>query len=764
MIKKDDDFLKRLMATFEIEAKEHINAISSRLIELEKAGAAEKQKEIIEVIFREAHSLKGAARAVNFTEIESICHSLESVFSALKGKDITVSPGMFDMLHRAGDTLGKLLLSIGSERTVSERSGTAELIQCLDNAVKGQGIEIKGQGSEFRQKTEPIPDAEPPQSDIQHPAPEPRPLAHVTAETVRISTAKLESILLQAEELLSAKLSASQRAAELREMKNLFLEWKKTLKSFRGQGSLVENVEIGTVRDGITNPRNHVPETFLASLENKLTMLAKSVDQDHYFLGRMVDGLLQDMKKVLMLPFSSLLEIIPKLVRDLSRDQGKDVNLEIRGGEVEIDKRILDEMKDPMIHLVRNCLDHGIERPEERARKEKPVEGTITITISAKNSSHVEIVISDDGAGIIVAKVRAAALKLGIISQEEAERLNEPEIRSLIYHSGVSTSPIATDISGRGLGLAIVSEKVEKLGGGILIETQPDVGTMFRIVLPLTLATFRGILARVDEHLFIFPTTSVERVIRVNKEEIKTVENRETIQINGQAAALVRLEHVLELAPSSSSSHSSGIAQVVVIASLEKRIGFLVDEVLNEQEVLVKNLGKQLPHVRNITGATVLGTGKVVPILNVSDLIKSAVKVATAPGRTTAAAEEVKAKKKSILVVEDSITARTLLKNILESAGYDVRTAVDGVDAFTSLRTEDFDLVVSDIDMPRMNGFDLAAKIRADKKLSELPVVLVTALESREDRERGIEVGANAYIVKSSFDQSNLLEVIKRLI
>jgi len=204
---------------------------------------------------------------------------------------------------------------------------------------------------------------------------------------------------------------------------------------------------------------------------------------------------------------------------------------------------------------------------------------------------------------------------------------------------------------------------------------------------------------------------------------------------------------------------------VVVLGSAEKRIAFLVDEILNEQEVLVKSLGKQLSRLRNIAGATVLGTGKVVPILNVPDLMKSAVRSSAVAVKPAAPPlEEKEAERKSVLVVEDSITARTLLKNVLEATGYDVKTAVDGVDAFTQLRTSEFDIVVSDVDMPRMNGLDLTAKIRSDKKLADLPIVLVTALDSREDRERGIDVGANAYIVKSSFDQSNLLEVIRRLI
>jgi two-component system chemotaxis sensor kinase CheA len=273
------------------------------------------------------------------------------------------------------------------------------------------------------------------------------------------------------------------------------------------------------------------------------------------------------------------------------------------------------------------------------------------------------------------------------------------------------------------------------------------------------------VLVGVEGRLFVIPTTSVERALRVKREEIQTVENREAIQIDEQAVSLVRLRDVLELPRKSPRTDSVGNLQGIVLGSAERRIAFVVDEILNEQEVLVKALGRQLSRVRNIGGATVLGAGQVVPILNVPDLMKSAVRAhATGVEPVAVPLEADQAERKSILVVEDSITARALLQNIFEAAGYQVATAVDGIDAFTQLRSGRFDVVVSDVDMPRMSGLDLTAKVRADKTLSALPVVLVTALESRADRERGIDVGANAYIVKSSFDQSNLLEVVRRLV
>jgi two-component system, chemotaxis family, sensor kinase CheA len=603
----------------------------------------------------------------------------------------------------------------------------------------------------------------------------------VPAETARIATAKLDALLLQTEELLSAKLTASQQAVELRELTATLAQWHKERARVHPTVSAMQrSLDRAEHQQRQVRPP-HRPENtgaqmrqliefvtwndhHLNVLESQLASLAKAADQAHRTLGRMVDELLEEMKRVSMLPFSSLLEIVPKLGRDLARDRGKEVEVVVQGGEIEIDRRILEEMKDPLIHVVRNCIDHGIEAPQERERKHKPRHGRMMIAIAQHNSNQVEILVSDDGAGIDVARVKAAAQQLRLVTPEEAETLDEAEALALVFHSGVSTSPMITDISGRGLGLAIVREKVEKLGGVISLEASRDVGTAFRMVLPLTLATFRGVLVRVAEHFFVLPTMYVERVLRVNVAAVKTVENRQTLQLDGQAVSLVRLAEVLELSHPHATDASVDNLPAVVLAAAERRIAFLVDAVLGEQEVLVKRLGPQLRRVRNIAGATILGAGQVVPVLNIPDVLKSAVRTSAAPGSTTAPVEPQEARRTSILVVEDSITARMLYKNLLEAAGYQVMTAVDGVDGLTQLRSSAVDLVVSDVDMPRLNGLDLTAQIRRDTKLAHLPVILVTALESRQDRERGLEVGANAYIVKSSFSQSDLLEVIRRLV
>jgi len=771
---KDKELLKRLLATFSVEAEEHVTAISSGLVELERASSPEKQTETIESIFREAHSLKGAARAVNLVKIEGTCQSLESLFAQLKAQEIALSPVLFDQLHQMVDALGPLLSAEGT--------GTARVDESRRPLPPGTSAPLNVSVPQARPPalpTEGNVSARP--STIFRPesASEPGRLGDQRqglSETLRVPASKLDALLRQAEELIPAKATAAQRVTEVREISQTLVSWETEWRKIRPQARALPSLVDGEHRSNgrSTSSNGHAAAqsqivkvsaflernaNALNSVKQKLAGLGKRLEYDLRTFERRVDDLVEEMKQVSMLPFATLLESFPKLVHDLSRDCGKDAELTIVGGEIEIDRRILEEMKDPLVHLVRNCVDHGIETLKQREERGKPPRATIRIAILPKNSDKVEIVVSDDGAGIDIQKVQAASLKLGLVSQENAQIMDEQQTAALIFKSGVSTSSMITEISGRGLGLAIVREKAEKVGGAVSVESKPGCGTEFRLILPLTLARFRGILVRVGESLFVLPTRLVQRVLRVSREEIKSAENRETIQINGRAASAVRLSDVLEMTRANTEADPKGKIPVLVLAWAGEQIGFLVDEILDEQEVLVKNLGKQLPRVRNIAGATVLGTGKVLPVLNVADLMQSAIKMAP-----LSTARETQETPKSILVAEDSITARTLLKNILEFAGYKVKTAVDGAEALTVLAAEGFDLVVSDVEMPRMSGFDLTARIRADKRLAQLPVVLVTALDSREDRERGIDVGASAYIVKGSFDQGNLLEVVRRLI
>ena len=803
----EKEFLKRLLATFKIEAEDHIKLLTSGLLDLEKATAPDKQLAILEVIFREAHSLKGASRSVNISEMDRICQAMESVFAALKRQELAVSPQLMDTLHHAIDNLNQLMPALERDRTLEEKAKASATVRAVESIIKKTVVIPPAQKSAEARAVEPTtPGTEVPATVGQFQQMPKEPGIPITmspvqtaeesvltssslgsskpdddgpimtgsatqlADTVRIPASRLEAMFRETEDLLAVKLAAVQLRDLVREFSSILsswdTEWSRVSPALTMACRQAQPIEIkansqnglDVVKLGEFLDWNHA---FIKTINEKLNKILSTVERDGHSLEGVTDNLINRMRQVMMLPFSLLLEISPKLVRDISREQGKDIDVVINGDNIEIDRRILEEMKDPLIHLLRNCVDHGIEKPAVRQAKGKPTRGTITITISPKEGNQVEMMVSDDGAGIDIAKVRTAAVKRGLISPEQAAKLDDAESLSLIYRSGVSTSPIITEVSGRGLGLAIVKEKVEGVRGKLSVETYSGKGTTFRILLPLTLTTFHGLVVRLGEQFFVIPSHNVAHAVRVKQAEIKTIENREAIKNDGQMVSFARLSDVLGIPGKRTPKSPTEFSQTLVIASASTRIAFEVDEIIGEQEVLVKKLNHQLEQVRIFSGVSILATGKIALLLNVTEVIK---KANAATPEKIAAAEPSKFKKKTILVAEDSITARILLKNILETAGYNVKTAVDGADALALVKSEVFDVVVTDVDMPRMNGFELTSKIRADKKLAETPVVIVTAMESREHRERGIEVGANAYIIKSSFDQSNLLDVISRLI
>ena len=777
MIKRDEAFLARLLAMFNIEAQEHIQKITDGLLLLEKADQDSRHR-YIEEIYREFHSLKGAARAVDLTEVESLCQSLEGVFSKLKKNQMEFSPSLFDLIHNAMNAVTEFLNGTpeSREKTLSGKISSIEKT-LIEFSVSNPEAAVNSNPETYPAS---IPYQAPLRMEEMVPS---KPATEVfenscpvfekqsSVDTIRISSAKLDSLLLQGEELLNVKLTTSQHVNELSEVYHKLeiwhKEWEKIQTDFRTIRLKLNSEKISFAekeRTALTKLMNFYEwnNSQISAIDQKVTLLLKTFKNDNRLLGGMVDNLLEDMKEVMMHPVSSVLSLLQKITRDLSADLGKSVELEIDGGEIQLDRRILDEMKDPFIHLLRNCIDHGIEKPDERLRKGKNPKGKIKITVERLSGSEVSIAFEDDGNGIDLEKVKKTALAKKLLTVDEVNLLSDEAAMRLILKSDFSTSEVITDLSGRGLGLAILQEKIEKLNGSLYIKTTSGKGTTFTIQLPVTLATFRGIQFTLSGRSFIVPTTEVERIRRVLLAEIKTVENKATILRADRPISLVKMHDILQIKETERSTREFII--VIILRNQEKQIAFVVDEIVGEQEVLVKPFNLQLTRVKNIAGATILGSGKVIPILNVADLLKSAEKTSSSLMTPTEEISGAELITKSILVTDDSITSRMLIKDILESSGYKVTTAIDGLEALTVLKTQNFDAVVSDVEMPRMSGFELAKNIRADEKLSHLPVVLVTALASKEDREKGIDSGANAYIIKSNFDQSNLLETIKRLI
>ncbi|MBE0648242.1 MAG: hybrid sensor histidine kinase/response regulator [Bacteroidales bacterium] len=776
-----EEFLKKIRATFKVEAAEGIANITSNLIELEKEPPEARQTQLIEAIYREAHSLKGAARAVNINEIEMVCQSLEGVFSALKNKTLKLVPGLFDIFHHTVNTLSDVLAVADKEISDTIKEQVAELSMNLLKVEAGE-LDAINTGQEKPGLSEtPNPD---PASRIADPAsriadpvsPIADPVSRIadpTAikqdNTIRISIEKLDDLLFQAEEMLALKLTFDHFSEGLRSTAKKLSTWTQEGYEVSAHvGGVQQHLQERLSGEALTpfevNVKNVAAffdwsSSLIKTVESDLDKMRKFSVQEVYNSGTKIESLLDEVKKMISVPFSTILDVFPKAARDISKDNGKEVTVIISGAEMEIDRRILEEIRNPLMHLLRNAVDHGIEKPQIRKQNNKAEKGTIQLVIDRLENSKVEVTISDDGAGIDLEKLKRKYIKQEKIPAAEVDQISEQVLLGYIFRSGISTSEMITDLSGRGLGLAIVQEKIEQLGGTVSIKTVHGKGTEFKIQIPLTLVTFRGVRIRVGEREFIVPTSKIDRVLRLEKTAVKTVENKATIPYHGSVIPLVYLSDILEIPYKEVEDDH---IMVLVFGSMEQQIGFVVDGILDEEVVLVKKFNNQLKRVRNVAGATVLGSGKVIPILNVSDMLISAIKHTTHQSREKVS-EKAK-EKNSILVVEDSITSRILLKNILETAGYKVSTAIDGVEGYTKLKEEPFDLVVSDVDMPRMSGFDMTAKIRSDKAVAHIPLVLVTSLSKREDRERGMEVGANAYIVKSSFDQSNLLEVVERLL
>lgn len=527
----------------------------------------------------------------------------------------------------------------------------------------------------------------------------------------------------------------------------------------------LDNLERGSHNSALKKVQNfhHRAEQRLERLGVVSNRLKNTAYLDTARLDIVVSELESGIRTLRLLPLSTIFNLFGRMVRDLAKQQSKEINLVIEGGETRADKRILEEMKDPLMHMLRNAIDHGIETPQERENFGKPRAAAIRLT-AYQNASSIVIEIVDDGRGLNIDSIKRTALQRGICHEEELATMTKAQIQSLIFAPGFSTRTAITEVSGRGVGLDVVARNVELLKGTIQVESTPNQGCKFRVRLNTTLATTHVLIVEVNSISYALPVEFVQTTLLVSRCEIFTIEGCQTIALDGEPVSVARLADLLELqqeAPLSPAASGAKMLPCIILQVGEDRLGLLVDALLDEQDVIFKPQSKLLHRIRNVSGATILGTGKVCMILNPQDLLKS---VRSRTVFVTSHNVEQAQKKQAILLVEDSITIRTQVKRILEGAGYEVMTAVDGLDGFNKLRTHTFDAVVSDIQMPNLDGLSLTSKIRQHKEYNELPVVLVTTLFTDEDKIRGAEVGANAYITKGTFEQKVLLDTLRRLV
>ena len=496
------------------------------------------------------------------------------------------------------------------------------------------------------------------------------------------------------------------------------------------------------------------------ALIEEMGRLRRKLDADVRRLEHVAADLHDSVRRLRLVPVGVALAGLPRLVRDTAAACGKQARLELVGDDTEVDRSVLEGISGALTHLVRNAVDHGLEGPAGRAAAGKPPVGTVTLRAREERGALI-LEVADDGAGIDVDAVRRRGVELGLVSAEQATAAG----LDLVFRPGFSTAGRITEVSGRGVGLDAVTATVESLQGSVALGTDPGSGTTFTVTLPLTLATTRSLLLRAGGHTLALPLATVSRVVRVDDEAVGRSGGRAALRGLGAPVALAELAAVLGLPPGDGPAAGAPAPLAVIAASGSTAAGVLVDEIRGEEEIVVTTLPAPLQRVRFTAGATILGTGEVVPVLHAGEVFRAAAgHLPAASAVAGAGAAAAPAGPKVVVVADDSVTTRTLERVILESAGYEVRTAADGAQALALVQAGGCDAVVSDVQMPVLDGFALCERLRADARFRDLPVVLVTALGSRDDRERGVAVGADAYIVKGEFDQETLLATLRRLL
>jgi two-component system chemotaxis sensor kinase CheA len=722
-----EELQKRLLATFRAEAAEHVETLERELAAILSPAHAAPGRHHLETLFRVMHTLKGAARSVRAEAIERICQEGEVLLRSLVHGEAGVTQADIATLKRATEQLHDLIF--------------AEPL----NGAPGAPASTTPPPAPTRSMPPPSPE-----TAVESAVPAaPEPEADPRYETVRVDVGRLDRLVLAAEELLLPSLATSERARSAKKLAENIRQFRAEIralgsKPIENPGRLLRSLAVGTLKE----------------IEAGSRQLATALSDDQRTLRALVSDLFTETRRARMVPAATMLAAFPAMVRDLCRETGKQAKWRLRDSGVELDRKVIELVKDPLIHLVRNAIDHGIESPDDREAAGKPRGGRITLSITGIEGSKVSIAVADDGRGMNLLGLKDAAVRSRSLTAAQAKTLGDDEVIDLAFRAGVSTKPVITSISGLGLGLAIVREQVERIDGTVTVKSTPGKGTTIMLVLPATIASYRGLLVSAANARLLLPAESVERVIGVPRSGIAAALQTGMLPHGGETLPFARLSAILGMA-TGPLSETRRLFPCAVVTNGPRRAAFLVDEILGETDVLVKDLPLPLRRVRNVSSAGLLGSGDLVLIARASDLLVAVHSRRIVNAGIDGAGIDHAAR---VLIVDDSITTRTMEKNLFEAAGYAVTTAVDGMDAWSILQSHEVDLVVSDIDMPRMNGFDLTAQIRADNRLADTPVVLVTALESREDKERGIRIGANAYVLKSSFDQTNLLEIVGRLI
>ena len=767
-----------MLELFRLEAESQTAVLSAGVLAIEEL---ERSPQTVESMMRAAHSLKGAARIVGLDPAVRVAHSLEDVFVAAGKGTFRVQPRHADRLLGGVDFLSSISKADDALEPTSDWAARAEqLVAELTTMLAEQESPVPAAAEAPAAKVVALIPSGTPQTatpatpqTVSQPQPLPQPLplpsaaAAVPAAPPRGGEQADRVVRVSADSLTRLVGLAGESLVETRQLRP-FVDALLQLRA-----SDVDLCDaISAVDEKLKSGDVAVPAAITAMLttireraDANLATLTRHVEDFESFARRNEDlsnRLHHEVIVSRMRPLADGIRGFPRLVRDVARTLGKQVRFEVKGDQTGVDRDILDKLEAPLSHLIRNSLDHGVEMPADREAAGKSAAGTIRLE-ARHRAGMLQITLTDDGRGIDTEHLRAKAVARGLVARQVADQLTELELLEFLFLPGFSTKDQVTEISGRGVGLDVVQSMVKSVGGSVRVATQPGRQTVFTLQLPITMSVIRALLVQIGGEPYAFPLTRIDQILFCKAGDIRTVEGRQYFDRDGVSIGLVMAAQILEAA----AAPPADPMPVVVISDRGQQFGMIVDTFLGERDLEVRPLDLRLGKVPDVNSASLLENGDPVLIVDVEDLVRSIDNVLM--GRRLSRVEfermaEQARQRKRILVVDDSITVRELERQLLHARGFVVDVAVDGMDGWNAIRGTHYDLVVTDVDMPRMDGIGLVTLIKADPTRREIPVVIVSYKDREEDRLRGLDAGANRYLTKSSFHDETFVDTIIDLI
>ncbi|SAK49471.1 hybrid sensor histidine kinase/response regulator [Caballeronia ptereochthonis] len=753
-----------LIELFQEEARGQAQILSDGLIALERSP---RDPVTLEASMRAAHSLKGAARVVGVPVGVTLAHVMEDCFVAAQEGRVVLDAGYIDMLLRGVD----LILQIGQARNIDAQT---VLEREVDAFVDGLNARLAGTGAAFEvAKIAPQDDAfalsqelmlakppvEEPEPAAPEPAPAPAPSRTNDARMLRVRADTLDRLLSHSGESLVESRWLKPFSQSMLRVKRIQHDASRALERLNETLGETQAAQLDTRAHAALDEVRRLTAEAHRQLSERLADLENFDRRSTYLAQQIYDEALA----CRMRPFVDATGGFARMVRDVARALGKDVRLVIAGETTQVDRDILDLLDAPLGHLLRNAIDHGIEASALRRALGKPEVGTITLE-ARHSAGSLFISVSDDGAGVDIDALRRAVVRKHLASGETAARLTEAELLEFLFLPGFSMRDAVTDVSGRGVGLDAVQDVVRQVRGSARVTQEAHAGTRFTLQLPLTLSVIRSLIVEVAGEPYGLPLAHVARTLVLPASAIDMLEGQQHFSFDGRRVGLVTAHQILQTAPFEAAGDA---LNVVVIGQGAGSYGVVVDRFLGERMLVVQPLDKRLGKVRNIAAGALMENGDPLLIADLDDWLRSVEKLVSSGelGPVGAGASRVSvASPKRVLVVDDSLTVRELERKLLASRGYDVSVAIDGMDGWNAVRGADFDLVITDIDMPRLDGIELVTLIKRDAQLSGLPVMIVSYKDRAEDRQRGLDAGADYYLAKGSFQDQALIDAVRDLI